>query len=529
MSYDLCVYGGTASGVIAAFAAAQAGHSVVFLEPGRHLGGMTSGGLGRTDVGNPHVVGGMAREFYRTLGKHYGKEISWTFEPSVAERVLNDLVSRHKIDVRLEHRLVSVDKKAAKLVRVHLENVATDEMNAPRVSIPDAPRLSVEAGMFIDATYEGDLLAAAGVDFTIGRESVRQYGEPLNGIRGSTPHHQFYQPVDPYNTPGKPDSGLLPLIDGHDGGTPGEGDHRVQAYNFRLCLTQDAKLFKPIDPPPGYDPRTYELLARHFDAETRAGVTSTLQDRLLIGIMPNGKTDVNNQGCVSTDFIGQSWGYPAGDPATRGRLWHDHLNYIKGYLHFLASSDRVNAAVRKAAKGWGLCSDEFTDTAGWPHQLYVREGRRMVSDYVITQDDCVHKRACDDAVGMAAYNMDSHNCQRIVQGGLARNEGDVQVNPSGPYPISYRAIVPERGQCDNLLVPVCLSSSHIAYGSIRMEPVFMVLGQSAAAAAMLALKKNSAVQDVSYPALRAALLDGGQILSFDKTTQPVGGMNPEQL
>jgi hypothetical protein len=349
----------------------------------------------------------------------------------------------------------------------------------------------------------------------VGRESSAQYGEPLNGIRANTPKHQFLAPVDPYVKPGDSTSGLLPLIQPGNGGKPGDGDRRVQTYNFRLCLTQKPDNRIPITAPENYDPRRYELLARHVESLVKIDKLPRLNGHLLkFDMVTAEKPDINNQGAVSTDYIGMNYDYPDGDYATRAQIWNDHLNYTQGLLFFLATSDRVPEHIRKETASWGLCKDEFIDTGHWPCQMYIREARRMVGAYVITQADCEHRKTAEDSVGMGAYNMDSHNCQRVVQDGVARNEGDVQVRPSGPYPVSYRALTPKKAECENLLVPVCFSSSHIAYGSARMEPVFMVLGQSAALAACQAIDGAKAVQDVEYARLREKLLAAGQVLEY---------------
>lgn len=516
---DVCVYGGTSAGVIAAVSAKKEGKSVVLIEPGRHLGGMSSGGLGFTDFGNKAVIGGLSLDFYRRVGKHYGKnEAAWTFEPHVAEKVFREFVAENRIDVIHEHRLKLAEKDGKRLARVTFEHAPPQPTGAPSPrALPDSPLLAVEAKMFLDCTYEGDLLAAAGVSYTVGRESSAQYGEPLNGIRAHTPKHQFLGPVDPYVKPGDPSSGLLPLIQKGDGGKPGAGDRSVQAYNFRLCLTRKPDNRIAITAPKDYDPKRYELLARHVEPLVKLNKLPRLSGHLLkFDMVTPEKTDINNDGAVSTDYIGMNYDYPDGDYATRGRIWNDHLNYIQGLLHFLATSPRVPEHIRAEMNSWGLCKDEFQDTGGWPHQMYVREARRMVGPYVITQADCEHRRVADDSIGMGAYNMDSHNCQRVVQNGVVRNEGDVQVRPSGPYPVSYRALTPKKEECENLLVPVCISSSHIAYGSARMEPVFMVLGQSAALAACQAIDKQTAVQDVNYAALREKLLAAGQVLEYKR-------------
>jgi hypothetical protein len=518
---DVCVYGGTSAGVIASVAAKREGRSVLLIEPVRHLGGMSSGGLGWTDFGNKAVIGGMSLDFYRRIGREYGRtEAVWTFEPHVAEKAFRDLVGENNLDldVLFEHRVVSAQKDGARLMSIALEHAPPQATGAPTAAaLPNSPQVIVSAKVFLDCSYEGDLMARAGVSYAVGRESVDTYGEPLNGIRANTPKHQFLGPVDPYVTPGDPTSGLLPLIQSGDAGTPGSGDRRVQTYNFRLCLTREESNKLPIGPPPGYDPNQYELLARHVQSLEKTGKLDKLSGQaplLKIDMVTPTKTDINNNGAVSTDYIGMNYDYPDGDYAIRGRIWNDHLNYTQGLLYFLATDRRIPQHIRTEMGGWGLCRDEFKDTGGWPHQMYVREARRMVGPYVITQADCEHKKVAQDSVGMGAYNMDSHNCQRIVQNGVVRNEGDVQVSPSGPYPVSYRALTPKKEQCENLLVPVCFSSSHIAYGSARMEPVFMVLGESAAYAACAAIDGRGAVQDIDYAALRKKLVEAKQVLEY---------------
>jgi ribulose 1,5-bisphosphate synthetase/thiazole synthase len=519
MRVDVCVYGGTSGGAIAAAAVAKAGKSVVLIEPGRHLGGMSSGGLGETDIGNKMVIGGMGRDFYRRIGAAYGKDEAWKFEPHVAEQVYADIMRETKVPVLLEHRLVRVEKQGPRIERIVVEKAARDPSNAPS-PLPlgqGTNPVTIEAAVFIDAGYEGDLLAAAGVQYHVGREASAQYGEPLNGVRDKTPQHQFGVPVDPYVKPGDAKSGVIPLVQNTapgNGGTPGGGDKSVQAYNFRMCLTQDPARRVPIAQPAGYDPARYELMARYLRALVEARKPFNAKTFFKIDMMPNAVTDINNQGAVSTDYIGYSHGYPDGDPATRNRIWKAHESYQKGLLYFLTHDPRVPEALRLEMATWGTVQAEFADTAGWPHQLYVREARRMVGRYVVTQADCEHRTTIDDAIGMAAYNMDSHNCQRVIQNGVVRNEGDVQVSPRGPYPVGYRAITPKGDQCSNLIVPVCVSSSHIAYGSIRMEPVFMVLGQSAAMAACQAIDEKKAVQEIDVKKLQAALLAAGQVLEY---------------
>ena len=365
--------------------------------------------------------------------------------------------------------------------------------------------------MFIDATYEGDLMAAAGVSYTVGREPNAKYGETLNGVQTRrADKHQFERPVDPYNVPGDPSSGLLPRIHAGPPGEDGAGDRRVQAYCFRMCLTDLPENRVPFAKPEGYDPRQYELLGRYL----RAGWTGGFRG---ISHLPNRKTDTNNDGGFSTDNIGMSDDYPEASYERRRAIIKEHETYQKGLMYYLANDPGVPEQTREAWARWGLAGDEFPDNGHWPHQIYVREARRMVSDFVMTERHLRGTEPTPDSIGMGSYNMDSHNVQRYVDSdGHARNEGDIQVNPGGPYPISYRAIVPKAGECTNLLVPVCLSSSHIAYGSIRMEPVFLILGQSAATAASLAIGAGVPVQEVDRARLRERLRADGQVLDLPR-------------
>jgi ribulose 1,5-bisphosphate synthetase/thiazole synthase len=520
---DVCVYGGTSSGVIAAAAVAKAGKSVILIEQGRHLGGLSSGGLGETDIGNKMVIGGMSRDFYRRVGQAYGQPEAWKFAPSTAEKVFGEIIAENHIRVLLEHRIVDASKHGNHLDRIVVEHAPVDDYNA-QTSASAGEKVTIEAREFIDAGYEGDLMARAKVSYTVGREATSAYGESLNGIRGETPKHQFPKDlkVDPYITPGDPSSGLLPLVKEADGGKPGDGDKRVQAYNFRVCVGSDTANQTPFMPPPHYDAAKYELLTRYITAMSAAKKPMTQVTFFKWDIMPGKKTDINNNGAISTDFIGESWDYPEADYAMRGKIWHANRDYVQGFFYYMATDPRSPESVRDFMSHWGMCKDEFKDTGGWPHQMYVREARRMVSDYVVTQKICKHEETADDSVGMAAYNMDSHNCNRIIRDGSAINEGDVQVSPSGPYPIAYRAIVPKATECDNLIVPVCLSATHIAYGSIRMEPVFMVLGQSSALAACQAIDDGKPVQQIDVKKLQATLLASGQVLAY---TPPVKKKN----
>jgi hypothetical protein len=495
MEVDLVVYGGTSAGVIAAYTARQYGLSVLLVEPGRHVGGLSSGGLGFTDIGNKYAVSGLGLDFYRRLGRYYGQFEAWLFEPRAAEQVFESYLDQADVEVLYSRRLKSVRKEGTRIRSVTLEYAGDGRGSGD---------LTVDARAFIDASYEGDLLARSGVSYTVGREGNAKYGETNNGVQ-LRDKHQFPDGVDPYLVPGDPASGLLPLIIAVGVEPNGTGDRRVQAYNFRMALCQgeqrQGEQRVPFPQPAGYDPKRYELLIRLMEkrpwADLRAGFKP---DRLV-----NGKTDWNNQGGFSTDYIGKNWDYPDADYARRAEIWREHEEYQKGLLHFVATDPRVPAHIRAEMNTWGYCRDEFLDTGGWPHQLYVREARRMVGEYVMTEHNVVGREKVADGIGMAAYGMDSHNNQRVVVDGMVKNEGDVQVGGFAPYPIAYRAITPKRAEATNLLVPVALSASHIAYGSIRMEPVFMVLGQAAAVAASMALEGGGAVQEVDVARLQREL------------------------
>ncbi|GAA3406121.1 FAD-dependent oxidoreductase [Paenibacillus hodogayensis] len=493
---DLCVYGGTSAGIAAAIQARRMGLNVVIVEYGRHLGGLTAGGLGATDIGNKAAIGGIAREFYEAVGKHYGSEepdgTKWTFEPSVAKRIYEAWLQSAQVAVYFNQQLDRVDMR---------------EGNITQLTMRNGNRF--EAAVFIDASYEGDLLARAGVGYHVGREANSIYRETLGGVHYGHPNHNFKAWVDPYTIPGKPDSGLIPGVTDAPVLRQGQGDASVQAYNFRICLTNVPDNRIPFPQPPGYDPDTYTLLARYI----QAGVWDAMR---LHKTMPNGKTDLNNFGAVSTDYIGGGDKWPEGGTHIRESLFQEHFRYNLGMLYFLSHDERVPEPIRREVGQWGLPADEYPDSGHWTPQLYVREARRMVSEVVMTEHHCRGYDVVDDPVGLAAYTMDSHNCRRLVIDGRCVNEGNVETVPAAPYPISYRAIVPRGEECVNLLVPVCLSASHIAFGSIRMEPVFMILGQSAATAAALALEAGCAVQDVEYPKLQAKLLEDRQVLAWKK-------------
>jgi len=534
--FDVCVYGGTAGGVAAAIQAARMGKSVVLIEPSKHIGGLTSGGLGWTDSGDKAAVGGIAREYYQRVKKHYdkpeswkhgkredyknyrpGDDAMWTFEPHVAERVLREMLKEAKVKVITGQGNVGVSLHSDRRIAL----IATDPTD-PTLIIRD--HWKHWAKIYIDASYEGDVMAAARVSYTVGREPNSKYGETLNGVQkaANTHNHRFVVKVDPFVRPGDPKSGLLFGIEKDPLPKDGESDHRLQAFCFRMCMSNVKENSVPFPKPADYDEAKYELLLRNFEA-------GDLRFPMKPDMMPNGKTDTNNNCAVSTDYIGQNYKYADANYEERKKIIQDHESYQKGLMWTLANHKRVPKTIRDEMAKWGLAKDEFTDNSNWPHQIYVREARRLVSDYVMTEHDCRRTRATPEPVGMGSYNMDSHNCARYVTPkGFVQNEGDVQVSPGGPYQISYKSIVPKVGECPNLLVPVCVASSHIAYGSIRMEPVFMVLGQSAATAAVLAIDDKVTVQKVEYAKLKERLLKDQQVL--DLPGRPAKeGIDPKTL
>jgi len=506
---DICVYGGTSAGLIAAYTAKKLGKSVIVIEPGKYLGGLTTGGLGATDIGNKYAITGLAKDFYRRIGQYYDKFEQWTFEPHIASKVYDDLIAEADLAIRKNRRIVDLRKEDGWIREITVEDADNPSLESNQV---------IKAKMFIDCTYEGDLMAKSGVSYTTGRESNDQYGETYNGVQ-LLEIHQFPDGIDPYKVPGDPSSGLLWGISSDTLAAHGSADKKIQAYNFRLALTQDKGNLIPFTRPENYNPDHYELLARVIEKEKWTTIHSSLKrDTLdngeieyhhsggfLIKDMPNGKTDFNNFGAFSTDMIGANHEYPEADYETRKEIWKAHEDYTKGLLYFLGHDERVPQHIREEMQTWGYAKDEFVDLNGFSNQLYVREARRMIGELVMTQHHCVGEEVVTDKIGMAAYGMDSHNCQRIVVNGMVKNEGDVQKGVAGPYPISYRAITPKEDECKNLLVPVCVSASHIAFGSIRMEPVFMVLGQSAATAAVFAIDANTSVQEIDVAALQEEL------------------------
>ena len=526
-TYDLVVYGATSAGITAAVQARKMGKSVIIVGPDNHLGGLSSGGLGFTDTGKKETIGGLAREFYHRIWLEYNKPATWKwetrdsygnkgqgtpaidgenrtmwiFEPSIAEKVFEDFIREYKIPVHRDHWL---DRSGQGVI----------QKNGRITAIKTLCGATYKGRMFIDATYEGDLLAAAGVDYHVGREAIETYDEDWNGVQTGVFHHRHHfgavkKKISPYNIPGDASSGVLPRISIEHPGEYGTADKRVQAYCYRMCLTDHPENRIPFEKPENYDPSQYELLARILDAGWKEVFWKF--DRI-----PNRKTDTNNNGPFSTDNIGMNYDYPEASYKRRLEILEEHTTYQQGLLWFYANDERVPEAIRTKMQTWGLAKDEFQDNGNWPHQIYVREARRLIGKFVMTENELLKRRHTPESVGMGSYTMDSHNVQRyITTEGYVQNEGDIGVSTRGPYQIAYGSLVPKKGQCNNLLVPVCISSSHIAFGSIRMEPVFMILGQSAATAAAIAIDSDIPVQEVPYDQLKKRLVSDGQILELE--------------
>lgn len=538
--FDVVVYGGTSAGIAAAVQSSRMDKSVVLIEPTQRIGGLTTGGLGATDIGNKEAIGGIAREFYENIYEYYedpanwewqkksnykqgrneeGEDAMWTFEPSAALEVYKEMIAKEDIDLLYGARLNRKDGVV---------------MNGKEIESIEMEDGSVYQGkMFIDATYEGDLMAAAGVEYTVGREPSHKYGESLNGVqlypeglpedidpikvdyfsRSNRGMHQFPDGVDPYKVPGDPENGLLWGISEGSLQPISTGDDKAQAYNIRMALTDHPENQVPITKPAGYDPAKYELLVRLFEAQPES---RGINDYFIWSRMPNRKTDINNGGAFSTDMIGMNYEWPEASYEQREEMFEDHVSYIKGLLYFYKTDPRIPTQLKEFVSSWGYPKDEYLKNDHFSPQLYVREGRRMIGDYVMTQNNVIGNKVAQESIGMAAYGMDSHHIQRIVVDGMVKNEGDIQVHDFPPYPIAYGSITPKESEVTNLLVPVSLSASHIAFGSIRMEPVFMVLGQSAALAGSIAIDQKINVQDIKYEKLEKVLLRNNQRLKWNR-------------
>lgn len=520
---DVIIYGGTAAAVTAAVQTKKMGKSVIMVSPDIHLGGLTAGGLGWTDTGNKEVIGGLSREFYHRIYKFYAQSgnwkwqtaeeygnrgqgtpaidgdarTMWIFEPHAAEQVFEDFVREYEIELYRDEwldRMQTVVKKDKHIV-----------------SFTTLSGKTFKGKIFIDATYEGDLMASAGVSYHVGREANSVYAETWNGVQTNVFHHAHYfkSDISPYVIPGNPSSGLLPGISPDPPGEHGSGDHRLQAYCFRMCLSDHPENKVPFPRPDDYDSTQYELLLRVFNTGRKDYFDK-------FDPIPNRKTDTNNHGPFSTDNIGMNYDYPDASYERRKEIIRAHESYQKGLMFFIANDPRIPRDIQSRMKQWGLAKDEFMDNGNWPHQIYVREARRMIGSMVMTEHEVLGRKPVPEPVGMGSYTLDSHNVQRYIKpDGFVQNEGDIGVHPPFPYQVAYGALIPKKEECTNLLVPVCVSSSHIAFGSIRMEPVFMILGQSAAAAAVLAIDQRIAVQDIDYSNLRKILLEAGQVLKLN--------------
>ncbi|MEA5401597.1 FAD-dependent oxidoreductase [Arcicella sp. DC2W] len=520
---DVIIYGGTSAAIIAAVQVKKMGKSVIVVSPDTHLGGLSSGGLGFTDTGNKEVIGGLSREFYQRLYQYYQNNSTWQwqkkeeygnkgqgtpaidgtnrtmwiFEPHVAEQVFEDFAKGNKL---LIFRNEWLDRSEKGIVKVSgsIQSFRTLNGNV------------YQGKMFIDATYEGDLMAVAGVDYHVGREANSVYGEQWNGVQPEIFQHghHFKAKISPYKIANDSTSGLLPEISSEPIAEYGSGDNKIQAYCFRMCLSNHPENRIPFPKPEGYDPARYELLARVFASGWRETFDKFDQ-------IPNRKTDTNNHGAFSTDYIGKNYDYPEASYERRKQIIKDHELYQKGLMYFLQNDKSIPADVHEKMQEWGLPKDEFKDNGNWPHQLYIREARRMIGEFVMKEADALGKTQVPNPIGMGSYALDAHNAQRYIKkDGYVQNEGDIGVHPDKPYSIAYGSILPKEKECNNLLVPVCVSSSHIAYGSIRMEPVFMILGQSAATAAVLSINNKVSPQQLPYSKLKAVLLKDKQRLEL---------------
>jgi hypothetical protein len=523
---DVIVYGGTSSAITTAVQIKRMGKSVIIVSPDTHVGGLTSSGLGYTDTGNKEVIGGLAREFYHLLYQHYMIPESWNwqkqsefgnkgqgtpaidgefrtiwlFEPHVAEEAFEKLIADNNLTI---YRNEWLDRPSGVV-----------KEDGKIISIKTLSGKVFRGKIFVDATYEGDLMAAAGVSYHTGREGSAQYNEEWNGVQvGDFPvkHHDFDNlKISPYKIPGDPSSGLLPRISPNPPGNRGDADKRIQAYCYRTCLTDHPVNRVPFMRPPGYDSTQYELLIRIYDAGWRGTFNK-------FDAIPNRKLDVNNHGPFSFDNIGMNYDYPDATYERRKEIIDEHITYQKGLLYFIANDPRVPAEVRTEMSRWGYSKDEFADNGYWPYNIYVREARRLTGDFVMTENEVLSKNDVTRSIGMGSYNLDSHNTQRYVTPqGFTENEGDIEHPTPKPYKIDLGSILPKKEECSNLLVSICVSSSHIAYGSIRMEPVFMILGQSAGTVAAMAIEKKKAIHDLTYEEIKEKLLTDGQVLEYNK-------------
>lgn len=526
--YDVCVYGATSGGVVAALQADRMGKSVILLEPYQHVGGLTASGLSALDVGNPATIGGIAREYFSKLSARYGKELKFdnyfahtggdfVIEPSGAEKLFLEYIAESNITLRYDKKIHSVQMDETKLISITMVDGSY-----------------YHASVFIDATYEGDLMAVAGVSYTTKREANSQFDETGNGFSLKKYQPSIYWgvpgengrradrkgiwdrdiPISPYVNPTDKTSGLLPTINPYNGEQNGEEAPGVQAYCFRLCMTNVPENRIPISKPTNYDPWNYEIQRRFIQACLLQGDDMDIRWFTKLDPLVNGKWDFNTA-TFGSNIPGLSWDWPDADWDGRQELYDYQRDYHLGLLYFLANDPVVPGKLKKQVREFGLCKDEFVDNDGWPFQMYVREARRMVSNLVMNENHCTGKLVAEKPVAMASYGLDIHEIQRIAYQDMIVREGKSPASVKViPYGIGYHAIVPKKEECTNLLVTFALSASHVAFGSVRMEPTFMMLSQSAATAACLAIDKKQKIQDIDYPTLREAILKDGQILSL---------------
>jgi hypothetical protein len=499
-TFDLVVYGATASGIATAVAASREGLHVVLIDPSHHIGGLVAGGLSHTDTGNTAVIGGFAHEFFTRVGAYYNEPIEFNFEPHVATEVFQSFLREAHVETVFDSPLDEshpVDMKNGTILDIHTR------------------RGIFRAQVFADCTYEGELLGFAHVSYTWGREPTSQYSESNAGVRGrQRPDHLFNVKVSPFDASGH----LLPEIQPGTPGPLGSGDKKVQAYGFRLCITRVAANEIPFPKPANYNPARYELLARWLDALAKQkGRAPVMRDVMIMSALKGDKFDINSFGAFSTDHIGASWQFPTSDARGRAAIWQDHYDYEAGFFYYLGHSDRIAPSLRKEINTYGLAEDEFTDTHGWPWQLYIRESRRMLGEYIMTQHDIQENLTKPDSIGMGSYESDSHGVERIVTpDGFTQNEGEMYT-PVHPYQIPYRLILPKHTETTNLLVPVCFSASHVAYSTLRMEPQYMIIGQAAGVAAALAIHYKTTIYNISIPELQTELRAQKAVLELPKS------------
>lgn len=514
---DICIYGATPAGITAAIAAKQEGASVLLIEPSRWLGGILGAGIKPAqDCSEARAVGGLTKKRVFELGE----------TPPLIRQNLARWLEAEEIPLLFEQRVARVCKNGASIRHIELELAPPDALGVPTPKATGAGE-TIEAKLFIDASYEGDLMALAGVQYATGREGREEFGEAPAGVGKPT----NWTPIDPYICPGDIQSGLLPLLEADHGLPEGAGDRYTQAYNFRFYITQDPEKSAPLAKPDGYDAAQFEIIGRYAEhiAATAKNEGEMMErlSRIFPGTKCQDEYNYQRTSLFTIAPLGISRGYQDGDWPARAQVWQGHIDYLNGLHHFLSTDARVPAAFREQTARTGLERAMHPETGGWPQQLYVRIARRMKGRYVLTHADVLNQTCEADSIGLALYGVDTYPARHIAtrdpqhgengQMGVA-SEGNMflgkQRGTGVPYPVPYRALTPKIEACSNLLVPVCFSASYIAYASARMEPVFSILGESAGVAAALAVQKSTTVQNVDVPALQRRLVERGQILEW---------------